>query len=411
MPAVCFYFQVHQPFRIKKYSIFDIGNDHEYFQNGGEATHNIKILDKVSRKCYLPTNALLLKQLQGNPDFKISFSLSGVFLEQIVAYQPEVLVSFQALVETGQVEILSETYYHSLAYLYSKHEFEAQVKAHAKLVQELFGVKPQVFRNTELIYNNDLAKTIESMGFRGIITEGADHILGERSPNFLYQPQNTQNIKLLLKNYRLSDDIGFRFSDQNWSGFPLTADKFASWVDQFNGNAEVINLFMDYETFGEHQWDHTGIFQFLEHLPAAILARSGNSFMTPSEVVASFETVAELDIPDYISWADAERDLSAWRSNAMQIDAMDKLYALENQVLATTNKTLINDWRKLQTSDHFYYMCTKFFQDGDIHTYFSPYQSPYEAFIYFMNVLKDFVIRLDNFELPKSESKPKLELA
>ena len=399
MPAVCFYFQVHQPFRIKKYSIFDIGKDHDYFQHGADATHNVKILDKVSKKCYLPTNALLLKQLQANPDFKISFSLSGVFLEQIAAHQPEVLNSFQALVKTGQVEILSETYFHSLSFLYSKHEFEAQVKAHGDLVKELFGVTPTVFRNTELIYNNDLATQVESMGFKGIITEGADHILGDRSPNFLYQPKNTQNIKLLLKNYRLSDDIGFRFSDQNWSGFPLTADKFASWVDQFNGNGEIINLFMDYETFGEHQWDHTGIFQFLEHLPAAILSHSGNSFMTPSEVVASFGTVSELDIPDFISWADAERDLSAWRSNAMQTDAMDKLYALETQVKATNDQVLIGDWRKLQTSDHFYYMCTKFFQDGDIHTYFSPYQSPYEAFIYFMNVLKDFVIRLDNFKL------------
>jgi alpha-amylase len=395
MPAVCFYFQVHQPFRIKKYSIFDIGQDHNYFDTEDEKTNNVRILEKVSQKCYLPTNALLLKLLQENPEFKISFSLSGVFLEQIQAYQPAVLESFQALVKTGQVEILSETYFHSLSFLYSKHEFEAQVKAHDKLVKQLFGVKPQVFRNTELIYNNDLAQTVEKMGFKGVISEGADHILGDHSPNFLYKPTGTKNIKLLLKNYRLSDDIGFRFSDQNWSGFPLTAHKFASWVDQFNGNGEVINLFMDYETFGEHQWEHTGIFQFLEHLPAAILANVDNAFLTPSEVVAKFEARNELDIPEFISWADAERDLSAWRSNAMQIDAMDKIYALEEPVKDTKDESLIHEWRKLQTSDHFYYMCTKFFQDGDIHTYFSPYQSPYEAFMYYMNVLKDFVLRLE----------------
>ena len=395
MPAVCFYFQVHQPFRIKKYSIFEIGKDHDYFSNSEEQTDNIKILNKVSRKCYLPTNTLLLKLLRNNPDFKISFSLSGVFLEQIQEFEPAVLESFQALVKTGQVEILSETYYHSLSFLYSKHEFEAQVNAHSNLVKKLFGVKPQVFRNTELIYNNDLAGAVEKMGFKGVITEGADHILGDRSPNFLYRPTNTKNIKLLLKNYRLSDDIGFRFSDPNWSGFPLTAPKFASWIDQFNGNGEIINLFMDYETFGEHQWEHTGIFQFLEHLPAAILANSDNSFLTPSEVVAKFEAKNELDIPEFISWADAERDLSAWRSNAMQTDAMDKVYALEERVKATQDESLIHEWRKLQTSDHFYYMCTKFFQDGDIHTYFSPYQSPYEAFIYYMNVLKDFVMRLE----------------
>jgi len=395
MPAVCFYFQVHQPLRIKKYTIFNIGHDHDYFQSPDETANNIQILEKVSKTCYLPTNALLLKMLQANPDFKISFSLSGVFLEQIEDYQPEVLQSFQALVKTGQVEILSETYYHSLSYLYSKKEFKHQVQEHDKQVERLFGVKPAVFRNTELIYNNDLAQTIENMGFKGIITEGADHILGDRSPNFLYQPKNTKNIKLLLKNYRLSDDIGFRFSDPGWSGFPLTAHKFANWVHQINGNGEVVNLFMDYETFGEHQWEHTGIFQFLEHLPAAILEHGDNSFLTPSEVVAKFEARSELDIPDFISWADAERDLSAWRSNAMQIDAFEKLYALEDRIKATMDKVLIRDWRRLQTSDHFYYMCTKFFQDGDIHKYFSPYQSPYEAFMYFMNALKDLVLRLE----------------
>jgi alpha-amylase len=351
-------------------------------------------LQKVAHKCYLPTNNLLLKLLDEYPEFKISFSLSGVFLEQIEHDFPEVLDSFKKLVETGQCEILEETYYHSLAFLYSKSEFKAQVQKHSQIVQRLFGVCPKVFRNTELIYNNEVAQEVEKMGYKGIITEGADRVLEWKSPNFLYRPKGTKKIKLLLKNYQLSDDIAFRFSNQAWQDFPLTADKFSNWVNQINGNGEVVNLFMDYETFGEHQWAETGIFEFLKDLPAKILANPDNTFVTPSEAIARFETVGEMDIPDYISWADSERDLSAWRSNEMQVDALQTLYKLETEIKDSGDFELLEDWRKLQTSDHFYYMCTKFWSDGDVHKYFSPYQSPYEAFIYFMNAFHDLQARL-----------------
>jgi alpha-amylase len=394
MSAVCFYFQVHQPFRIKKYRFFDIGKDHDYFSSPSDDQNNQKILQKVAHKCYLPTNNLLLKLLDEYPEFKISFSLSGVFLEQIEHDFPEVLDSFKKLVETGQCEILEETYYHSLAFLYSKSEFKAQVQKHSQIVQRLFGVCPKVFRNTELIYNNEVAQEVEKMGYKGIITEGADRVLEWKSPNFLYRPKGTKKIKLLLKNYQLSDDIAFRFSNQAWQDFPLTADKFSNWVNQINGNGEVVNLFMDYETFGEHQWAETGIFEFLKDLPAKILANPDNTFVTPSEAIARFETVGEMDIPDYISWADSERDLSAWRSNEMQVDALQTLYKLETEIKDSGDFELLEDWRKLQTSDHFYYMCTKFWSDGDVHKYFSPYQSPYEAFIYFMNAFHDLQARL-----------------
>jgi alpha-amylase len=394
MAAVCFYFQVHQPFRIKKYRFFDIGKDHDYFNSPSDDQNNQKILQKVAHKCYLPTNNLLLKLLDEYPEFKISFSLSGVFLEQIEHDFPEVLDSFKKLVETGQCEILEETYYHSLSFLYSKSEFKAQVQKHNQIVQRLFGVSPKVFRNTELIYNNEVAQEVEKMGYKGIITEGADRVLEWKSPNFLYRPKGTSKIKLLLKNYQLSDDIAFRFSNQAWRDFPLTADKFSNWVNQINGNGEVVNLFMDYETFGEHQWAETGIFEFLKDLPAKILANPDNSFVTPSEAIARFATVGEMGIPDYISWADSERDLSAWRSNEMQVDALQSLYKLETEIKNSGDFELIEDWRKLQTSDHFYYMCTKFWSDGDVHKYFSPYQSPYEAFIYFMNAFHDLQARL-----------------
>ncbi len=395
MPSVCFYFQVHQPYRIKNYRVFDIGKDSEYFNDNSEKDlNNEKILKKVAQKSYLPANAVLLELLKKHPEFKVSFSLSGVFLEQIEKSSPETLESFQKLVETGRVEILSETYYHSLSFLYSPKEFREQVSLHKRKIKKLFGVVPRVFRNTELIYNNALAKEIEDMGFSGIISEGADHVLGWRSPNFLYRPKNTSKLKLLLKNYRLSDDIAFRFSCKDWEGYPLTAPQFAEWVSAVNGNGNVVNLFMDYETFGEHQWEDTGIFEFLRHLPGEILKNPDNGFVTPSEAIEHYDEVAELDVPHFISWADVERDLSAWLSNDLQHNAIEKLYAMESDILKTRDKKLINDWRKLQTSDHFYYMCTKWFADGDVHKYFNPYESPYDAFISFMNVINDLHLRV-----------------
>ncbi|HJZ05061.1 alpha-amylase [Candidatus Amesbacteria bacterium RIFCSPHIGHO2_01_FULL_48_32] len=395
MPALCLYFQVHQPLRLKKYRMFDIGHDHQYFNDSSDSNrNNLKILSKVAAKSYLPTNAILAKILKNYPQFKVSFSFSGVFLEQLETHLPHVLESFQSLVNTGRVEILSETYYHSLSFLYSPEEFASQIKLHQAKVKKLFRAHPQVFRNTELIYNNDLAKYVESLGFKGILAEGVDHILGWRSPNFVYQPHGTKAIKLLLKNYRLSDDIAFRFSSHDWPEYPLTAPKFASWINGVNGSGEVVNLFMDYETFGEHQWADTGIFDFLASFPGQILKHPDNSFVTPSEAIDTYPIRDTLDIPNFISWADVERDLSAWLGNPMQHDALHHLYSLESQVLRTKDYSLIDDWRKLQISDHFYYMCTKWFSDGDVHKYFNPHDTPYEAFISFMNALQDLKLRI-----------------
>ncbi len=396
MPDICFYFQVHQPRRIKKYPIFNIGKDHNYFNDDSDTDlNNKKVFRKVADKCYLPANENMLSLLKRYPEFKISYSLSGTFLEQAEEYYPEVLLSFYKLIKTGQVEFLSETYYHSLASLYSEDEFKDQIKMHQNIIKNFFGVKPKVFRNTELIYNNSIAKIAEDLGFDAILTEGVDDILDWRSPNFVYKPKGTERIKLLLKNYKLSDDIAFRFSSRDWDDWPLTADKFAHWVSSHNGNGEVINLFMDYETFGEHQWEDTGIFNFLRSLPGEILKNKDNGFKTPSEVIASYNCHDEIDVSRYISWADVERDLSAWRSNSMQYSALSKIYSIKNAVLKKNNPKLISDWRKLQTSDHFYYMCTKWFADGDVHTYFNPYDTPYDAFISYMNVYNDLKKRVE----------------
>ncbi len=395
MPSICLYFQVHQPYRIKRYRVFDIGKNHSYFdENGDNNLNNLKIFRKVANKCYLPANQVMLELLKKHPEFKISYSFSGVFLEQMEEYGPEVLKSFQELVKTGRVEILDETFYHSLSFLYSKEEFHSQVKLHRNKVKKLFNVVPTIFRNTELIYNNELAVEVEKMGYKGILAEGADHILGWRSPNFVYQPKGTKKIRLLLKNYKLSDDIAFRFSSKDWAQWPLNVEKYTQWISAVNGNGQIINLFMDYETFGEHQWEDTGIFEFLKALPGEVLKHPDNNFVTPSEAIKKYAPVAELDVNNFISWADIERDLSAWRSNQIQHDALAKIYELEDQVLATKDQKLVDDWRKLQTSDHFYYMCTKWFNDGDVHKYFNPYESPYEAFIAYMNVLQDLKLRL-----------------
>lgn len=404
MVAVCLYFQVHQPYRLRKYPIFDIGSNSNYFDEKKNST----IMRKVADKCYLPANKLILdiiNKTDGN--FRVSYGITGVALEQFEEYAPEVIESFQNLIDTGCVELLSETYYHSLAFLYSEKEFKEQIKLHRKKIKDVFNYTPTVFRNTELIYNNYLANIVEKMGYKGVLAEGADHILGWRSPNFLYKAKTAEKIKLLLKNYRLSDDIAFRFSEQSWSEWPLSAEKFATWINSVNGNGEVINLFMDYETFGEHQWKESGIFNFLEHLPSEILKHPDNCFKTPSEVVKAFEPVAELDIHHIVSWADIERDLSAWLGNGMQQSAIEKLYQLENEVMNSQDKKLIDDWRKLQIADHFYYMCTKWFNDGDVHKYFNVYDKPHDSFIAFMNILADFRIRLKNLQEVKNMVKKK----
>ncbi|MDR2695316.1 MAG: alpha-amylase [Deltaproteobacteria bacterium] len=391
MSSVCLYFQVHQPFRLRPYTVFDIGQAHHY----EDADMNCDILLRVAQKCYLPMNDLLLQLIRKHKKrFKVSFSISGVCLEQFDQHAPEVIDSFRALAETGCVEFLGETHHHSLAFLYSPEEFAVQAGLHARRIHELFGQKPRVFRNSELIYNNDLARFVEGMGYAAILAEGADHVLGWRSPNFAYLPAPCNKMKLLLKNYSLSDDIAFRFSNTAWSEYPLTAQKYAAWLHSAAASSDVVNLFMDYETFGEHHWEGTGIFDFMRVLPEYILARPGMRFATLSEAAGRLTPAGRLDVPQFMSWADAERDLTAWNGNDMQCDALEALYHLEARVKASANEDLLMVWRRLQTSDHFYYMCTKWFADGDVHKYFNPYASPYDAYINFMNVLGDFELTL-----------------
>ena len=389
MASVVFYFQVHQPYRLRRYSVFD--SDPYYF----DEYKNAEICRKVARKCYLPANQMILDLIHRHQGrFRVSYAITGVTIDQFAAYCPDALDSFRRLAETGCVEFLGETFYHSLAFLYSRDEFRDQVEAHRAKMREVFGAEPRVFRNTELIYNNDLAHYIESLGYEGILGEGADHVLGYRSPNYLYRPHGADRIRLLLKNYRLSDDIAFRFSNRQWSEWPLTAEKFTTWVNQVNGNGYAVNLFMDYETLGEHQWEDTGIFEFMQKLPELVLQHQDNNFLTVSEACNTYQPVGTIDVPHMVSWADVERDLSAWLGNAMQSNALQELYRLEKRVKDHGDPDLLHDWRRLQTSDHFYYMCTKWFADGDVHKYFNPYESPYDSYINFMNVLDNMRWRL-----------------
>lgn len=394
--GVVLYLHVHQPWRVREYTVFDTAERHDYFsgtRNPGR--DNQAIFLKVADKSYRPMNALLKKLLDQYPDFKVSLSITGTFIEQAEAWAPDVLESFRSLVRTGRVEIVSETYYHSLAFFYSRNEFERQVEAHRAKVREVFGVETSAFRNTELSYDNNLAKWADEAGFKTILAEGWDPVLGWRSPNYVYRPVGTSHIKLLMKNYRLSDDIAFRFSNKDWESYPLRADSYDSWVNSAIGSdGEIVNLFMDYETFGEHQWADTGIFDFFADFVNRWLKNSANTFYTVSEASQSFEAADEIDCPHTITWADTERDLTAWLGNPMQHEAMRHLYDLEQDIIRTKDLDLIADWRRLTTSDHAYYMCTKYFNDGDVHAYFSPYDSPYDAFLYFMNALRDVRYRV-----------------
>ncbi|MFC3415925.1 glycoside hydrolase family 57 protein [Algoriphagus hitonicola] len=392
MRTICFYFQVHQPYRIKPYRFFDIGEDHYYWDDFSNRT----IIRKVAQKCYLPMNALLLELIQRyQGKFKVTFSLSGTFLDQMEAYAPDVLESFQRLVATGQVELLNETYGHALASLKSKAEFTDMVQKHQEKISRLFnGYTPKVFRNTELIYSDKIGEMVADMGYEAILTEGAKHILGWKSPNYVYHNSLNPKLKVLLKNFRLSDDIAFRFSNKTWEDYPLTTDKFINWINAIPKEEQTLNLFMDYETFGEHQWAETGIFEFMRALPESVFKHSDFSFSTPSEIISQVSPVGAIHVPTPISWADEERDLTAWLGNDLQDEAFDRLYELEDQVKKINDPDIQRDWKYLQTSDHFYYMCTKFFSDGSVHEYFSPYDTPYDAFINYMNVLSDFVLRV-----------------
>lgn len=393
--GIVLYLHVHQPYRVRPYSVFDTGTNHNYFDSHDDADWNNKqIFEKVASKSYRPMNALLLKLLNKHPEFRISLSISGVFIEQAQQWAPDVIESFQALVNTGRVEILAETYHHSLAFFYSKAEFERQVLLHQALIFETFGVTPHVFRNTELAYNDELAGWAEQKGYTGILAEGWDPVLEWRSPNFVYQPQGTSSIALLLKNYRLSDDLAFRFGNKSWNEWPLTPEKYRNWAAESLGDQSIINLFMDYETFGEHQWQDTGIFEFIEGFASSWVAEPNNTFYTVSEAIAEHKPVGTVSMPHTVTWADTGRDLSAWTGNKLQREALRYLYNLEHDILRTNDPALINDWRRLQTSDHLYYMCTKGLNDGEVHAYFSPYDSPYVAFLYYLNAIRDLRWRL-----------------
>ena len=393
--GIVLYLHVHQPYRVRPYSVFDTGVQHDYFESHDVNADwdNRAVFQKVADKSYRPMNALLQQLLDKHPDFRISLSISGTFIEQAQAWAPDVIESFQAIVNTGRVEILSETYHHSLAFFYSLPEFERQVALHRDLIQKTFGVRPTVFRGTELAYNNELASWAEAHGFTGILAEGWDPILEWRSPNHVYRAAGT-NLPLLLKNYRLSDDIAFRFSDRSWKSWPLSAETYYDWVNQSVRDQPLVNLFMDYETFGEHQWSNTGIFDFFTNFIDSWANQENNTFYTASEAIAAHQPVGEIDVPHTITWADTNRDLSAWTGNKLQQEALRYVYALESDILRTHDDALINDWRKLQTSDHFYYMSTKGFADGEVHAYFSPYTSPYDAFLYYVNAIRDIRWRL-----------------
>ena len=399
MKTVNLYFQVHQPWRLKVYRFFNIGKDHNYLDD----FTNRAIMQKVARQCYLPMNALLLKLIKENKGaFKCSFSITGSAVEQFRAYCPEVLDSFRALAETGCVEFLAETYSHSLASLSSKEDFVEQVKLHTKMIKDEFGKKPVAFRNTELIYSDQIGEMVSALGFKTILAEGAKHIMGWKSPNYIYTNAIDNRLKVLLRNYKLSDDIGFRFSNQGWEQYPLTAEKYAQWVAEDAG--EVVNIFMDYETFGEHQKADTGIFDFMKALPKAILSHD-LKFATVSETAKVSQPVGVLHCPHAMSWADEERDVTAWLGNELQNEAFAKLYGLKDKVKALKNADFEYVWNFMQTSDHFYYMATKWLSDGDVHSYFNPYGSSYEAFINYMNVLADFEIEVEKALAAKKSRK------
>lgn len=395
MRAICLYLHIHQPVRYREYSIFEVGNNPDYFDMPFHAReNNERIFKKVAHKSYYPMLNLLRDNMEKYPEFKVSFSITGTWLEQAEQYAPDLIDLIRYMVRRGQAEIVGETYYHSLAFFYNQDEFTDQVRMHAEKIRQLFGVTPTAFRNTEFAYNDQLARWADAAGYRAILAEGWDKVLEWRSPNHVYQPAGCDQLKLLMKNYRLSDDIAFRFSDRGWKDWPLTTPKYLQWLNDACLGGPLINLFMDFETFGEHQWQDTGIFDFMNSLIPAWLGEYENKFVTVSEAASLEPPVAEISMPETVTWADTERDLSAWASNSMQYEASRSLYALRDAVLATGDVNLIGNWRKMTTSDHPYSMCTKYWNDGDVHAYFSAYASPYESFMYYMNVLRDIEYRI-----------------
>ena len=404
MKTICLYFQVHQPMRFRRYRFFDIGNDSYYYDD----YLNESIMRKVADNCYLPANKILLSVIKEyGVQFKVTFSITGIALDQFQLYAPEVLDSFRELAKTGSVDFLSETYSHSLVSFKDENEFKKQVELHREKIEQFFGITPTVFRNTELIYSDEIGAKIADMGFKAMITEGAKHILGWKSPNYVYYNALNPKLKVLLKNFKLSDDIAFRFSNKGWDEYPLTASKFVNWLKQIDSKEETINLFMDYETFGEHQHANTGIMKFLKEFPTQVFKKTNMTFSTPSEVVDKLQPIAAVHVPYAISWADEERDLTAWLGNDMQEDAFNRLYSMNEKINKCQDKKIQTDWKYLQASDHFYYMSTKMLSDGEVHSYFNPYNSPYDAYINYMNILSDFIIRL-NAAVPESTTEKEI---
>lgn len=404
--AVVFMFEVHQPLRLRRdftahlintvarKGRVDAGDLYNLYFDDYE---NRRILERVASRCYIPANRIILERIDQHrydaKKFKVAYSISGILIEQCEKWRPDVIESFRQLADTKMVEFLDQTYYHSLASVFSDREFEDQLLEHRGKMRDLLGVEPAVAENTEFIYNNRVASTLERMGYRAVFTEGAEKILGWRSPNYVYKAKNAE-IRLLLRNYRLSDDIGFRFAARGWEEYPLTADKYAAWLASTPG--QVINICIDYETFGEHFPPETGILEFLSWLPGEILKWENLTTMTPSEVVDSYEPVGEIDVPveSTVSWADMERDLSAWLMNPMQVSSFDSIVQLEKPLRLIGDDELLRVWRLLMISDHLYYMSTKGGGSGEVHTYFSPYGSAHEAYACFTKAVSDLFVRV-----------------
>ncbi|MDE5734829.1 MAG: glycoside hydrolase family 57 protein [Duncaniella sp.] len=391
MKAICFYFQIHQPFRLKRYRFFDIGNDHYYYDDFA----NDDIITRIAERSYIPAAETLLRMIeQTKGAFKCAISITGTALEQFEMYVPEFIDLLKKLADTGCVEFLAEPYAHSLASLADPDEFANQVKVHDQKIEALFGQKPKVFRNTELIYCDEMAPQILEMGYKGVITEGAKHILGWKSPNYVYAAASAPDLKILLKNDRFSDDITDRFSNTAWDEYPLTADKYINWIASTPAEEQIINLFMNLEVLGDFQPRETGIFQFMEALPR-FAAEKGMQFWTPSEAVSKLKAVDVLSVVHPISWADEARDTSAWLGNQLQNEAFQKLYSVSERVRLCEDRRLKQDWYYLQSADHFFYMSTKNMHDGSVHSQFSPYDTPFDAFTNYMNVLADFIVRVE----------------
>ncbi|APJ03986.1 glycoside hydrolase family 57 protein [Silvanigrella aquatica] len=392
MVALCLYFEVHQPFRISHYRIKDISKHKDYFND----ISNQSIFEKVARKCYWPAGLLIASLLKRHPnDFKVTFSMSGTFLQQCELYDLKLLELYQDILSLPNAEIICETSHHSLASLFDEEEFYKQIEIQKSTLKKLFNREPKAFRNTELIYSNKIGELVKKAGFDVCLLEGWDPFIPENwSPHHIFHHPYIHDLKLLPKSYKLSDDLAFRFSNRSWESWPLTAEKYHTWLEKLlDGNHEFVGLFMDYETFGEHQWADTGIFEFLDRFVTNIVYDKRFEFLTVSETANKFSPRAVMNVDRPLSWADTERDISAWLGNRIQEDALERAYKLKNDILLLDDNETTEEWRKLLTSDHFYYMCIKWSSDGDVHKYFSPFDSPYEAYLDYVNILEDLEIK------------------